>query len=237
MGIDDGHDTRTILLSSNPPGFIIINRGSKDNISPAASNISDGQAMIKAFSLSSPLSTSSPPPGGWDFKTEGILLGWGLRNNVGLAQHPTTGGIWSVENSADELNRSGTDVHLNNPGDELNYLGTIKAPSGGNYGYPTCFAAWNVSALPENEGIRVGEQFAMDPKEDWKCKASVGPRLTFQAHVVSIYFFDDTFIFWFWKGLGLRFMKGSTRYEIRPIPKLLLGRYRSMDIFPWFMES
>lgn len=37
-----------------------------------------------------------------DYSRAGDVLGWGLRNSVGLGEDPSTGGIWSVENSADD---------------------------------------------------------------------------------------------------------------------------------------
>jgi hypothetical protein len=34
---------------------------------------------------------------------------------VGIAEHPVSGGIYSVENSADQITRMGVDVHQDNP--------------------------------------------------------------------------------------------------------------------------
>ncbi|KAI4128909.1 MAG: hypothetical protein LQ347_003984 [Umbilicaria vellea] len=126
---------------------------------------------------------------GYDFNTEGVLLGWGLRNDVGIAAHPATGGLYSVENSVDNIERDGQDIHENNPGEELNYLGTISAPSGRNYGYPFCFAAWNASAIP-NSNLAVGQQFATGTPNntinDTYCAKQEAPRLTFQAHMAPL---------------------------------------------------
>ena len=153
-----------------------------------------------------------------DFGTAGKLLGWGLRNSVGVAEHPITAGIWSVENSVDEIERLGEDVHQDNPGEELNYHGVLSrtsssssssadainiqdspAPSSsnetvdgtaGNYGYPECFAAWDVDALPQNGDLAVGKQFVLDPDgeiNDGSCtEGRVSPRLTFQAHMAPL---------------------------------------------------
>ena len=33
---------------------------------------------------------------GYSFAHDGLRLGWGLRNSVGVAEHPQTGGIYSV---------------------------------------------------------------------------------------------------------------------------------------------
>ena len=109
-----------------------------------------------------------------------------------MAEHPITGGIYSVENSIDDLNRTGQDIHQNNPGEELNFHGylngTAYGPQGSNYGYPECFAAWNVSEIPMNSDLTVGSPFAVDNRNstinDTYCQEeTTAPRLTFQAHM------------------------------------------------------
>lgn len=130
---------------------LIISRGSSENVDPAAAVISSGQSQIKAFDL------SKVPSGGYNFAQDGLRLGWGLRNSVGISEHPQTGGIYSVENSVDDLNRTGQDIHQDNPGEELNFHGYLNgtefAPQGSNYGYPQCVAAWDVSEIPMNSNL------------------------------------------------------------------------------------
>jgi hypothetical protein len=41
-----------------------------------------------------------------------------LRNDVGLAEDKA-GNIWSVENSGDNIQRNGVDVHNDNPGEPM----------------------------------------------------------------------------------------------------------------------
>ena len=129
--------------------------------------------------------------GGYSFGEDGLRLGWGLRNSVGISEHPQTGGLYSVENSVDDL-RTGQDIHQNNPGEELNFHGylngTMYPPQGSNYGYPQCFAAWSVSEIPMNGNLTVGSQFAIDDRNttinDTYCREkTTAPRLTFQAHM------------------------------------------------------
>lgn len=74
-------------------------------------------------------------------------------------------------------------------GEELNfhgYLGASTEHQGGNYGYPKCFAVWDVSEIPDNAGLSVGTQFAMTENStmtDEICASDyVSPRLTFPAH-------------------------------------------------------
>ena len=186
------HTTRTLLLSKKVPGLLVVTRGSTSNIDFEASEITSGHSQIKAFNLKN-MSTSAV-----DFDTTGLRLGWGLRNEVGIAEHPITGGLYSVENSADQITRMGVDVHENNPGEEMNFLGYLNGThspnQGRNFGYPWCFAAWGVSELPNNQHLHVGSQFAIDAssashnenKTDAYCANQVAPRLTFQAHMAPI---------------------------------------------------
>jgi glucose/arabinose dehydrogenase len=96
---NDDHTTRTLLMSMKEPGTLVVSRGSMSNIDIEAESLSSGHSQIKAFDVNNMTSTSEP----YDFTTSGRLLGWGLRNSVGVAEEPLTGGIWSVENSADQV--------------------------------------------------------------------------------------------------------------------------------------
>lgn len=122
--------------------------------------------------------------------TPNFIFRWGLRNSVGVAEHPATGGLYSVENSADDVVRDGVNVHENNPGEELNYHGTLigntDQSQGSNYGYPECFAAWDPSALPNHSHLVVGSQFALTSSSDGECAGRTAPRLTFQSHMAPL---------------------------------------------------
>ena len=188
----DDHTTRTLLLSKKVPGLLLVSRGSTSNIDIEAASLASGHSQIKAFNLNNMTGTA------YDFDTAGLRLGWGLRNSVGVAEHPITGGIYSVENSADQIVRDGVDVHENNPGEEMNFHGYLNgtkyAPQGGNYGYPWCFSAWGVDELPDNKNLSVGSQFALSTsnypngqnRTDAYCAAQNAPRLTFQAHMAPL---------------------------------------------------
>ncbi|KAF6218477.1 hypothetical protein HO133_005826 [Letharia lupina] len=183
MNTDD-HTTRTLLVSEKLENTLLISRGSTSNIDPLASNISTGHSQIKVFDL------GQLPTNGYQFDTDGLRLGWGLRNSVGVAEHPETGGLYSVENSADDIMRDGVDVHQNNPGEEMNFHGTLLSNTdksqGSNYGYPECFAAWDPSALPDNTHLVVGSQFALNATSESICARRTAPRLTFQAHMAPL---------------------------------------------------
>ena len=187
MNTED-HTTRTLLMSNKVNGTLLVSRGSTSNVDLEAEALSSGHSQIKAFDL------NSAPQNGYDFNTEGTLLGWGLRNSVGVSEHPVTGGIYSVENSVDQIMRDGKDIHQNNPGEEMNFHGFLNgtkyAAQGGNYGYPYCYAAWNVGDIPSNSNLTVGSQFMMGTQNntinDTFCAAQVAPRLTFQAHMAPL---------------------------------------------------
>ena len=186
---DGGHVTRTLLLSRRVPDLLLVSRGSNSNQDIEAADVTTGHSQIRAFNVSNV--TDIP----YDYGTQGIRLGWGLRNSVGIAEHPGTGGIYSVENSVDQMMRNNDDIHENNPGEELNFHGYLNgteyAAQGQNYGYPWCYAAWNVSEIPNNSNLTVGGQFAIDAvngqgRDDAYCSEQVPPRLTFQAHMAPL---------------------------------------------------
>ncbi|KAJ4296663.1 hypothetical protein N0V90_006711 [Kalmusia sp. IMI 367209] len=181
----NGHTSRTLLLSRKAPGLLLVSRGSQGNLDYETLDVQTGVSTIKAFNVTNVTDSA------YNFPEDGLLLGWGLRNSVGVAEEPVTGGIYSVENSVDNFNRSNESIHQNNPGEEMNFHGFLNGTEsdeqGGNYGYPTCFAAWNVDEIPDNEGIQVGMQIAIGEQNstlnDTFCREDrIAPRLTFQAH-------------------------------------------------------
>jgi glucose/arabinose dehydrogenase len=182
--VNDDHTTRTLFVSRKVTGKLLVSRGSTSNLDALAEDITSGHSQIRVFDLG----TDKPV---YQFDTDGVLLGWGLRNSVGVAEHPITGGIFSVENSVDEMEREGVDIHENNPAEELNFHGYLNgtkyASQGQNYGYPGCYAAWNVSEIPDNSKLKTGLQFAIGSQNatinDTTCQNNhIAPRLSFPAH-------------------------------------------------------
>lgn len=55
-----------------------------------AAQLDSGISQIRAFDIGN-LPSGRP----YDYPSEGRLMGWGLRNSVGVAEHPVTGGIYS----------------------------------------------------------------------------------------------------------------------------------------------
>ncbi|PVH82207.1 soluble quino protein glucose dehydrogenase [Cadophora sp. DSE1049] len=188
-GMDSGgHTSRTLLMSQRQPGILVVSRGSDGNVDIETADVISGRSQIKAFDLNNLTADSDP----YGYASQGRLLGWGLRNSVGVAEEPMEGGIYSVENSVDEIERDGVDIHQDNPGEEMNYHGFLNASTedqGGNYGYPYCFALWD-TAVPNNDGLSVGNQFSVEQSttsNDTSCREDrIAPRLTFQAHMAPL---------------------------------------------------
>lgn len=185
------HTTRTLLLPQSAPGLLVVTRGSTSNLDFESASLDSGHSQIKAYNL-----TNATGP--YDFNTAGLRLGWGVRNEVGIAEHPVTGGIYGVENSADQIFRYGVDVHQNNPAEELNFFGYLNGRpytrQGDFFGYPWCLTAWDVRELPNNNNLTTGQQFAINATPDLNdqnrtdafCAAQVAPRLSFQAHMAPL---------------------------------------------------
>ncbi|KAK4145282.1 soluble quino protein glucose/sorbosone dehydrogenase [Dichotomopilus funicola] len=187
-----GHSTRTLLLSHHVPDLLVVSRGSSENIDLLTNDITSGISQLRAFNVSNTTTTILDRP--YNYPSDGLLIAWGLRNSVGVAEHPEQGTIWSVENSADEIHRLGEDVHEDNPGEELNFHGALNDDNskllGANYGYPNCFALWNTTAFPSPGDLAVGAQFSLDNNataNDTACAANtVSPRITFRAHMAPL---------------------------------------------------
>lgn len=128
-----GYSSRTLLSSSSFPDFLIISRGSEGNLDTHTLNLATGRSMIRAFNVSR---ISEKP---YNFTNDGVLLGWGLRNSVGVGEDQL-GGLWSVENSVDQIMREEIHAQATNPAEELNWHGylnqTVDLPGyvGPNYG-------------------------------------------------------------------------------------------------------
>jgi glucose/arabinose dehydrogenase len=183
------HTTRTLLLSRKNPGWLLVSRGSQSNEDEEAADLDSGHSQIRAFNLSTIPETEDD--NGYLY-IDGRTIGWGLRNSVGVAEEPIHGGIYSVENSIDEITRRDQDIHEDNPGEELNYHGSLndtRSPAP-NYGYPFCFAIWGTGNFPDLDNLTTGDQFPMNEDStltDESCNGDyTPPRLSFQAHTAPL---------------------------------------------------
>jgi glucose/arabinose dehydrogenase len=102
-----------------------------------------------------------------------------------------------VENSVDNLERNGVDIHNSNPGEELNFHGFPNETSenfGANYGYPGCFAIYDTSNIADYPGgAEIGKQMAGIQAggedlgfTDEDCQQRVAPRITFGSHLAPL---------------------------------------------------
>ncbi|KZV93096.1 soluble quino protein glucose dehydrogenase [Exidia glandulosa HHB12029] len=180
-GMDNGHVTRTLLVSKKHPNLLIVSRGSLGNLDASASS---AHASVKVFDWKKVGSKA------YDYVKNGKVLAYGVRNEVGIMEDKA-GRVYGVENSADNLvrveNGQTTDVHLDNPGEKLNFFGDANSISGNRwYGYPTCFSVWNPTSFPSGDDFKTGDWFVQEPNStinDAFCQSkAVKPKLLFQAH-------------------------------------------------------
>ncbi|KAI1267054.1 soluble quino protein glucose dehydrogenase [Xylariaceae sp. FL1019] len=177
-----GHTTRTLIVAPHHPELLVVSHGSNANIDNDSGDPRTARAVVKVFNM------STIPPGGYNYVSQGWNAGYGLRNEVGLA-FDGNNMLWGVENSADNLVRivdgATTDVHKDNPSEELNFIGDITSAADRWYGYPVCFTVGDPSVFP-NQGFQVGQQFMQTPTEyfnDSTCaQISIPPILNFEAH-------------------------------------------------------
>ncbi|KAI1362054.1 soluble quino protein glucose dehydrogenase [Xylaria arbuscula] len=177
-----GHVTRTLAIPPHHAELLVVSHGSDANIDQDTSDPRTARAIVKVFNI------SSIPMGGYNFASQGWNAGFGLRNEVGLA-FDGNNMLWGVENSADNLartiNGTTTDIHTDNPSEELNFLGDVTVMNDNWYGYPVCFTVWNPDELSDRV-FKIGQQFVQVPApgfNDETCaQISVPPVLSFQAH-------------------------------------------------------
>jgi glucose/arabinose dehydrogenase len=76
---NSGHSTRTLIIPPHAPNLLLVSHGSDGNIDVAAANPATARAVVKVFDL------TELPSGGYNYITQGYLMGYGLRNEVALA--------------------------------------------------------------------------------------------------------------------------------------------------------
>ncbi|KAG8710425.1 hypothetical protein FRC09_000142 [Ceratobasidium sp. 395] len=130
--IPPDHVVRTILVYKDKLGRqqMIVTRGATGNWDASAANPESGPAQIRRFDL-----TATPPARGWSWQ-QGEILGWGLRNGVGVTMAKDGNSLWEVDNGPDNAFWKGIDVHNDNP-------------------------VWNSSSIP-GFNKPTGEQFSVE---------------------------------------------------------------------------
>ncbi|KAH7094502.1 cellobiose dehydrogenase-like protein [Paraphoma chrysanthemicola] len=185
-----GHVTRTIVIPPKHANLLVVSHGSNDNFDYGSADVKIGRSMVKVFDV------TKAPAAGYDYATSGHQMGYGLRNEVGLA-FDGNGMLWGVENSSDEIHRTingvSIDIHTDNPADEVNYLGDPSKENKNWYGYPTCYTVARPDAITDRTFF-IGDQFVLEPNAtftDETCLTkSIPPRLALPAHSAPL---DATF--------------------------------------------
>jgi len=94
-GMDSGiHSTRNLLVSPKSPNLVMLQVGSNSNLDMQSAQAATGRAIVKIFDM------DKAPANGFNYKTDGEVLAWGLRNEIGFTADPN-GHVWGVENSGD----------------------------------------------------------------------------------------------------------------------------------------
>ncbi|PPQ71370.1 hypothetical protein CVT24_011756 [Panaeolus cyanescens] len=180
-----GHTTRTLLVSKKYPNLLMASVGSDGNIDLPSFHPASGRAQIRVFDQNTLPSNGVP-------YTQGRVLGYGLRNDVGMAED-AAGIVHSVENSMDNayrtINGVRTDVHNDNPGEPVWRLGTPNTPSNLFGGYPYCFLVWEPSNF-RDKTFQPGDWFVQAPNstltDSW-CEANaVKPKAMLPPHTAPL---------------------------------------------------
>lgn len=87
MSFQGTHPTRAIATSKWDSDTIIVARGSQANIDTSTTDKAAARSMIKSFSISQGMQSA------YDYNTAGEIIGWGLRNIVGMTEDPNFGGF------------------------------------------------------------------------------------------------------------------------------------------------
>ncbi|KAF2270376.1 hypothetical protein CC78DRAFT_130627 [Lojkania enalia] len=176
------HLTRTLAIAPNQPNLLVVSHGSNANIDTASASASTGRAIIKVFDL------TKVPSGGYNYPSTGWTAGYGQRNEVGMC-FDSNNMLWGVENSGDDFRRNGVDIHQNNPGEKIHYMGDISKPNNNWYGYPVCFTVWQPSDFGDKQ-FKVGDWFVQSPNstfnDDTCYERATAPALTLFPHSAPI---------------------------------------------------
>ncbi|KAF1833300.1 hypothetical protein BDW02DRAFT_648488 [Decorospora gaudefroyi] len=176
------HFTRTLAISEKYPNLLVVSHGSNSNIDTASYDPKTGRAIIKVFDL------TKIPNGGYNYPRDGWLAGYGQRNDVALC-FDKNNMLWGVENGSDDIRRNGKDIHYDNPGEKIQYMGDISTPNNNWYGYPYCFNVWKPSDLSP-ERFNVGDWFTQNPTSsmnDETCnREATAPKLSLFPHSAPI---------------------------------------------------
>ena len=175
-----GHATRTLPVDGQNRLYVSIGSGSNVDTQADPNFPSSARAVIRRYDL------ASIPAGGYQ-ADGGELFAAGLRNEVGLSID-SKGRIWGVENGRDNLAVAGTDIHYDNPAEEVN-LFDVDRP-GRNYGYPFCWSEgiW-MDALAKGSGTQHLDPDVPGAYTEARCQDTslvVPPAFALPAHIAPL---------------------------------------------------
>jgi len=174
-------------------GFMYVDSGSEHNATrPEGTAYDTERSVVKRFELAK---FKPGKPFQW---REGEVFVSGVRNVTGFTRN-AAGRMVGVLSGMDDLRYRGSDIHADNPGEEI-----VLLEQGKSYGYPFCFAAARVvvdgKVIPPGTKLRAAwasqnplAATTESPVDDAWCSAHAAPPLTFmQAHSspLGITFFD-----------------------------------------------
>ncbi|KAG2006962.1 cellobiose dehydrogenase [Coprinopsis cinerea AmutBmut pab1-1] len=191
-GMDNpGHVTRTLHISRKNPDYLVVSVGSDGNIDEASIQAESGTAQIRVFDM-----RTLPEDGAaYTDETYGKVLGYGLRNDVGITEDKA-GNIHSIENSLDNayrvVNGDQRDIHTDNPAEKVYNLGSPTEPAGIFGGYPICYTVWEEKDFRDGDTRKKpGDWFVQDPgnstfNDEW-CEANaVKPTVLLPPHTAPL---------------------------------------------------
>ncbi|TFK28282.1 hypothetical protein FA15DRAFT_753613 [Coprinopsis marcescibilis] len=179
------HFTRTVLISQKNPNIFALNVGSNGNIDAPTRDAGAGRAQIRVFDYNTLPSNSVSYTSSY-----GKVLGYGLRNDVGVTQD-RAGNFYSIENSLDDARRLGRDIHNNNPAEKVYFLGDPANPRGIFGGYPECYTVWEPRDFTDSTK-RAGDWFTQNNSgqynDAWCETNAVKPIVILPPHMAPLDF-------------------------------------------------
>jgi len=181
-----GHTYHTVHVYD---GFLYVHSGSAGNITlsndkTAKGDYDDNRSLIRRFDLSK-LAPGTP----FQWLT-GEIVTQGLRNANGFTKN-AAGKMYAVVNGLDDMTYKGTDVHNDNPGEQV-----VEIAPGKKYGYPYCFTAQRVGGVAAGTQVVneiANQQLGVNHDDTWCAANSEQPATFIQAHSapLDIAFFDS----------------------------------------------
>ncbi|KAH6903296.1 hypothetical protein BKA70DRAFT_1566904 [Coprinopsis sp. MPI-PUGE-AT-0042] len=179
------HYTRTVLISKKYPNLFALSVGSDGNIDLPTRQAASGRAQIRVFDYNQLPSTSVV----YNNSAYGKVLGYGLRNDVGMAED-RAGNFHknSLDDAYRMVNGQRRDIHTDNPAEKVYNLGDPSNPRSLFGGYPDCFTVHTSENFPD--GKQVGDWFTQENSgtynDAWCNTNAVKPTVLLPPHTAPL---------------------------------------------------